>query len=95
MLQQENEVLKENLGRPGALGRRGDTENDLTRDEEEEEDEEEGSEGEDDELENFPVLPGKRGPPCFSLSNESGKRHCMRPRNLDLTSHQTETVTHL
>ncbi|XP_022610484.1 myomegalin-like isoform X2 [Seriola dumerili] len=71
--------------------------------EEEEEDEEEDmeeeeEEEEDEEEETSPVPVGKRGSLCVSPSEERGKRHCTRPRSLDLgkltsrhNTHQTET----
>ncbi|KAM4552804.1 myomegalin isoform 4-T4 [Odontesthes bonariensis] len=85
-LQQENQALTERQGWAGAAGLRTKVKKNLNQ-------EEEGSEGADEGLETSPVLSGKRGPPSFSLSNESGKRHCLRPRSLDLPPHQTKTVT--
>ncbi|KAM4556871.1 myomegalin isoform 5-T5 [Fundulus diaphanus] len=88
-LQQENETLRESQGRPGAEGQRRNSESELHREEEEE-----GSsaEEEDEEFESSPVATGKRGPPCVGPSIESGKRQCMRPCSLDLTSRQAETA---
>ncbi|XP_072220626.1 myomegalin-like isoform X5 [Leuresthes tenuis] len=83
-LQQENQALTERQGWAGATGLRTKGKKNLNQ-------EEEGSEGADEDLETSPVLSGKRGPPSFSLSNESGKRHCLRPRSLDLSSRHTKT----
>ncbi|KAK5613901.1 hypothetical protein CRENBAI_014666 [Crenichthys baileyi] len=85
-LQQENEALKESQGRPRAVGQRRNTESKLNLEEEKEGG---SAEEEDEEFESSPVLSGKRGPPCVGI--ESGKRHCMRPCSLDLTSKQAET----
>ncbi|XP_041847738.1 myomegalin-like isoform X2 [Melanotaenia boesemani] len=82
-LQQENRLLTESKGPAGTVGLKRNAKKNLNQEEEE------VSGGEDEEVETSPVLPGKRGPPCSTLSNERGKRHCMRPRSLDLTSHQT------
>ncbi|XP_069013277.1 myomegalin-like isoform X4 [Embiotoca jacksoni] len=85
MLQQENQAWKESQGRARAVGLRTNTEKTHgTVNQEEEEDIEEDNEEEE---ETSPVLVGKRGPPCVSLCDEPGKRRCMRPRSLDLTSH--------
>ncbi|XP_035993972.1 myomegalin isoform X7 [Fundulus heteroclitus] len=88
-LQQENEALRESQGRPGAEGQRRNSESELNREEEEE-----GSsaEEEDEEFDSSPVATGKRGPPCVGPSVESGKRQCMRPCSLDLTSRQAEAA---
>ncbi|MED6274088.1 hypothetical protein CHARACLAT_012927, partial [Characodon lateralis] len=86
-LQQENEALKESQGRPRAVGQRRNTESKLNPEEEKEGG---SAEEEDEEFESSPVLSGKRGPSCVGI--ESGKRHCMRPCSLDLTSKQAETT---
>ncbi|XP_047223300.1 myomegalin-like isoform X2 [Girardinichthys multiradiatus] len=86
-LQQENEALKESQGRPRAVGQRRNTDSKLNPEEEKEGG---SAEEEDEEFESSPVLSGKRGPPCVGI--ESGKRHCMRPCSLDLTSKQAETT---
>ncbi|XP_008280462.1 myomegalin-like isoform X2 [Stegastes partitus] len=83
-LQQENQALKEKQEE----NRREEEE----YEEEEEEEEEEGIEEEDEEVETSPMPAGKRGHPCVSLSEESGKRHCTRPDSLDLG---TRTTSHL
>lgn len=85
-LQEENQALRQNLSPAGVVGLSGNTVNNLNREKEEG--------GVEDDVEvTSQVLSGKRGPPCPSQSNESGKRHCTRPCSLDLTSHQTQTVT--
>ncbi|XP_050926027.1 myomegalin isoform X4 [Lates calcarifer] len=71
-----------------------DEEEDIEEEEDEEEDIEEEEEEDDEEEETSPMLVGKRGPLCGSLSEEPGKRHCTRPSSLDLgtlTSHRPET----
>ncbi|GAA6234826.1 myomegalin-like isoform X5 [Lates japonicus] len=72
-----------------------DEEEDIGEEDEEEDiEEEEEEEEEDEEEETSPMLVGKRGPLCGSLSEEPGKRHCTRPSSLDLgtlTSHRPET----
>ncbi|XP_038125843.1 myomegalin-like isoform X1 [Cyprinodon tularosa] len=80
--QKENGALTESQG---ASGQRRNTERNLDPEEEAS-----SVEGEDEEFESCPVVSGKRGPPGVGLSIESGKRHCMRPCSLDLTSTQTE-----
>ncbi|CAK6952464.1 myomegalin-like isoform X6 [Scomber scombrus] len=101
-LQEENQFLKANQEQAGLLGMRTNTEEnhrslnqeEKEEDEEEEEEEdieEEEEEEEDEEEETSSVPLGKRRPPCVSLSEERGKRHCTRPCSLDpgtLTSHQ-------
>ncbi|KAM7379228.1 hypothetical protein PAMP_004793 [Pampus punctatissimus] len=56
--------------------------------EEEEEDIEEEEEDEEEEISSVPV--GKRGPPCVSLIEESGKRRCTRPCSLDQPETEVE-----
>ncbi|KAM9719666.1 myomegalin-like isoform 10-T10 [Menidia menidia] len=89
-LQQENRALTQRQGWAGAAGPKAKVMKGLNLVEEEEEEEEDSGE-EDEDLETSPVLSGKRGPPCFGPSKEPGKRHCMRPRSLDVSSHQTKT----
>ncbi|KAG7214689.1 hypothetical protein INR49_010581 [Caranx melampygus] len=77
-----------------------DGEEDIEEEDGEEDIEEEDIEEEEayEEEETLPVTVGKRGPLCVSLSEDRGRRHCMRPRSLDLGkvtsrhhTHQTET----
>lgn len=108
-LQQENQALQESQVRAGVAGLGTNAKKSLSPEEEEEEEkEEEEEEGEEEEEEDTeeedeqkPSPAGKRGPPCVSLSNEPGKRRCMRPCSLNLgilTSHhlphQPEAVSH-
>ncbi|KAM9322882.1 myomegalin-like [Pholidichthys leucotaenia] len=91
-LEQENRALKESQGGAGVAALRTQTEkhhNSPGQGEEELIDEEEEEDVEDDDAEEMhPVQTGKRGPPCVGLSDEPQKRHCSRPRSLDLrTSH--------
>nr|XP_046263627.1 myomegalin-like isoform X3 [Scatophagus argus] len=101
-LQQENQALKESCE---VVGLRTNTKKNLKsliqeeedeeeEDEEEEEQEEEDTEEEEEEEEGEetpPQLVGKRGPPCVSLSDERGKRQCMRPLTTHHHRHQPET----
>uniref|UniRef100_A0A1A8KU28 Phosphodiesterase 4D interacting protein n=1 Tax=Nothobranchius kuhntae TaxID=321403 RepID=A0A1A8KU28_NOTKU len=79
LLQQENQALTEHQRQSEGVQLRTNMEDDLNEEEEEEE------------LERSPVVSGKRGIPGVGQSHEPGKRHCMRPRSLDLTSHQSHT----
>uniref|UniRef100_A0A1A8LUS9 Phosphodiesterase 4D interacting protein n=2 Tax=Nothobranchius pienaari TaxID=704102 RepID=A0A1A8LUS9_9TELE len=79
LLQQENRALAEHQRQSEGVQLRTNMEDDLNEGEEEEE------------LETSPVVSGKRGIPGVGQSHEPGKRHCMRPRSLDLTSHQSHT----
>uniref|UniRef100_A0A1A8DH06 Phosphodiesterase 4D interacting protein n=1 Tax=Nothobranchius kadleci TaxID=1051664 RepID=A0A1A8DH06_NOTKA len=79
LLQQENQALTEHQRQSEGVQLRTNMEDDLNEEEEEEE------------LETSPVVSGKRGIPGVGQSHEPGKRHCMRPRSLDLTSHQSHT----
>ncbi|KAF7222717.1 myomegalin isoform X3 [Nothobranchius furzeri] len=79
LLQQENQALTEHQRQYEGVQLRTNMEDDLNEEEEEEE------------LETSPVVSGKRGIPGVGQSHEPGKRHCMRPRSLDLTSHQSHT----
>nr|XP_020471629.1 myomegalin-like [Monopterus albus] len=89
-VQQENRVLKEAQGPAGFLGLKTNIEKNprSVNQEEEKEDIEEDKE-DDEEEEISPVSTGKRGPPCVSLSEKRGKRHCTRPSHH--RTHQTET----
>ncbi|XP_029971762.1 myomegalin isoform X3 [Salarias fasciatus] len=95
-LQQEYEALRESRER---AEEDYESLNQDDQDEEEEEEEEEDTEEEDEEEEEeelCPVAVGKRGPPSVCLSDEPGKRHCMRPCSLDLRTsaphlHQPQT----
>lgn len=90
----ENRALRERRARAGAVALRANAEKNLILREEEEEDsdEEEEEEYTEEEVETYDqsVSVLKRGPSSVGLSDDGGKRQCMRP----LTSlyHQPQTV---
>ncbi|XP_022053261.2 myomegalin isoform X2 [Acanthochromis polyacanthus] len=95
-LQQENQTLKEHQERAGGKNHRSlnREEEEDEEEEEEEEEEDQGIEEEDEEVETTPMPVGKRGAPSVTLSEESGKRHCMRPNTLDLGTRSSHHRTH-
>ncbi|XP_078791023.1 myomegalin isoform X21 [Oryzias latipes] len=78
-LQQENQALIKRLECSEAARLATNTQRSLK-----EEEEDDNSKEDDEELETYPIMSGKRGPPCLR-SSESGKRHCKRPDSLKLT----------
>ncbi|XP_078791022.1 myomegalin isoform X20 [Oryzias latipes] len=81
-LQQENQALIKRLECSEAARLATNTQRSLK-----EEEEDDNSKEDDEELETYPIMSGKRGPPCLR-SSESGKRHCKRPDSLKLTDVQ-------